>query len=472
MEPKSKSAQLSLPFEALDDAEITNVDAVVKQNWQITFSKQYMQSVYTKRVMGIIASQIKDNQKAKPYYKLHVSTFMEKAALKNKNEIYRQMKQVVDELASVVFYIEEGNHKFVARHLLDTTRDIPVGYEKGTLTLCFNPQLGKIMNNLAHYSTYELERYMNLSSWYSMRLHEILSAYKTAPFIMFCIENYRHWMGCGAEIKKGRPVLKKGKRVYKKYAKHSDAINYTTREGLKDFKGTDLEFEVYPVATARQGKGRPAITHVEFVLKNRQKTVAESLKQFMKEDKAFERIYQRLKEFKVHDSVIARHYPVLGKTEINKLLDEWRQRQDPHSKNKIDNPERFCNFVIKHKSDQLRVELLDSINSLQDLKTDMEEMMESFLLDHPVFEAKNKQESILYKFEIGVQNTDFFVKKFQPYCLECGHEKTPIKMIYSETGSAYTCPNSCNTLGKKYIEAINASILPTVRKMFAQNSLN
>ena len=64
------STQLSLPM-SVEDKEIKSV---VKQHWNITFSRQGKISIIGKRLMALVLAQIQDNDMAlKKYYQIRIS---------------------------------------------------------------------------------------------------------------------------------------------------------------------------------------------------------------------------------------------------------------------------------------------------------------------------------------------------------------------------------------------------------------
>jgi len=356
----SDDRQLTLPLEVISGSLTPEYAEIVKQNWKITFSRQHLTSVHAKRVMGLIAAQIRDEGEVKEYYQITAEKIIRETDL-DKYEVYKRMKGVVYELANIVYFIEDEETKTVIpRHLLDTTRfKNPAGYNNGTLTVAFNPQLNGIVNHLAHYSRYELNSYINFASWYSMRLYELLSAFKDKQFVEFDIDNYREWMGCGPELdREGKPkmVKKTGKLKYIKYSTHSDAIARTTREPLKELRGTELEFSVTPLFSAAAGRGRPAIVKVRFEFVWQRKTNSEKILTWVEQSEDFKRVYERLRKYKVTDDVIIKHSRTIGKKKLNELLYDWDLRQHPNSKNPIQNPEKYCNKVIKDVAESILAE--------------------------------------------------------------------------------------------------------------------
>lgn len=342
--------QLTLPFEVLEQDLSPECMETVKQSWKVTFSRQHLTSVHAKRVMGFIAAQIKEDGKLSEFYQIPANKIISETGL-DKKEVYKRMKGVVYELANVVFFFEDDEkHLVVPRHLLDTTRfQNPAGYANGKLTIAFNPQLNGFVNAMSHFSFYELQQYVNFGSWYSMRLYEILSAFKDTGWAEFNIEYYRELMGCGVELdRSGKPKQNKktGKPKYIKYNNHFDAIERTTAEPLKEFKGTELEFTVKSINAEGSGRGRPPIVAVRFDLVNTKKTNNEKLTSWIEKSTEFKKIYDRLKKFNVSDDVIVKYSKAIGRKKLQELVSEWELRQIPSSNNKILNPEHYCNKVL------------------------------------------------------------------------------------------------------------------------------
>lgn len=347
---KENHVQLTLPLEVVKSNLSPEYAEIVKQNWKITFSRQYLTSVTVRRVMGLIASQIKEDGGVKEYYQITADKVIKETNL-DKAEIYKQMKGVVYELSTVCYYIEdEETGAIIPRHLLDTTRfKNPAGYYDGKLTVAFNPQLKGIVDQLAHYSKFELGAYMNYSSWYSMRLYELLYAFKDKNFIEFEIDKYREWMGCGIEWdRKGNPKYnsKTGKPKYLKYTQHADAIKKTTAEPFKDFQGMDLEFRVSPVYGSSVGRGRPAVVKVRFEFLNKTLSARERVQIWCGNSPKFKEQYCRLKDWKVSDENIVKYTKALGEIGIGKMLHDWQIKNLPDSKKPILSKEKYCNSEI------------------------------------------------------------------------------------------------------------------------------
>lgn len=344
----NNAVQLVLPLGLEQEPKYKDI---VKQNWQFTFSRQVMTSVYAKRVVGLVVSQMKESGEFKPYYQLRALDIIRETGL-NRVEVYDRMKKVVFELAHVVYFFEnEKDETIIPRSLLDLSRfENPVGYHQGVLTIAFNPTLKDIIMELAHYSDYELSAYLRFSSWYSMRLWEMLSAFRDTGWMEKPIDEYRDLMGCGYVLnpKTNEPIIdKRTKKPRVKYPNPADLIKYTTAEPFKELFSTELAFTVTPIYDKlKSGKGRRPIIAVRFDLIHKQRTAEEKCKMWCITSEDFRKTYERLKKYMITDENIAKYAMLIGKDELEKLLKQWYNRQLPGSKNPILNVEKFCNKVI------------------------------------------------------------------------------------------------------------------------------
>jgi hypothetical protein len=350
--------QLVLPLDLQGKPDYKDI---VKQNWKFTFSRQVMSSVYTKRVIGLIVAQIKE-EGYKEYFQIPAADIIKEAGIDHA-AVYRNMKDVAQELRSISFDFEDEKHgTYIPRHLVDTTRfKNPTGYYNGVLTVAFNPILKDIIMELAHYSEYELSAYMKFSSWYSMRLFEMLSAYRDTGWMERSIDKYRDLMGCGAGSvfdRKGKPKINKktGKEVVK-YPNSADLIKYTTREALKELANTDCAFVVLPVYDkTKSGKGRRPIIAVRFDLKSTTIRMKDSelIEKWCRERDDFKRVFERLKEYKVYDNLIVKYTAIIGMKGLNTLLHEWDLKQKSNDPIKI--KEHYCNKALADCGKAIEVE--------------------------------------------------------------------------------------------------------------------
>ena len=345
----NNTKQLSLPLMEMDEIEYKEI---VKQNWKFTFSRQYLTSVNTKRVIGLIIEQMKEEGEMRDFYQVRAADIIRKTDVA-KEEVYRTMRETIFELVNVAFFFEDAkNHEIIPRHLLDTTRfENPASYKNGVLTVALNPTLRDIIMQLAHYSQFELDSYMNFSSWYSMRLWELLSAFKDTGWWQVSVEEYRELMGCGVAYtdKGNQRKSKDGSVKYVKYQSTSDMVAKTTAEPLQELKGTDLEFTVTQIPEIRSGRGRPRIMELRFDLVFHQLSPIEKIEYWSAKNEKFAKAVERLRKWKISDENIAKYTHVIGSERINQLLYSWQIKNT--SKDPIGNPLVYCNkaFVAEGK---------------------------------------------------------------------------------------------------------------------------
>lgn len=167
------------------------------------------------------------------------------------------MKKAFDELTDLKWLIEDIDTKYFAfRHLLDTTKTLKndgfkCSYKDGMITIVLNPALKPYFIELAHYSIYELKHYMHFSSWYSLRIFELLSAFKDTGIWWVTIDEFRQLMDCE-----------------KKYPLNKDLLKYTLTEPPLELESTELAFTYEPVLDMyAHGRGRKPVIALEFRLK-------------------------------------------------------------------------------------------------------------------------------------------------------------------------------------------------------------
>lgn len=345
MPRKHEKDQLILPFPGDNEVEYKEI---VKQNWQFTFSHQHITSVFSKRVIGLIIAQIKEEDKMRDFYHVQAADIVQATDM-NKHEIYSAMRSVIFELFHVFFVFEnEKKQIIIPRHLVDSTRfKNPIAYRNGVLTIAFNPALRDMIMELAHYSEYELSAYLRFSSWYSMRLWELLGAFKDTGWWQPSIEEYRGLMGCGYDYNPRTGKLKtdkKGNSKYMKYPNTSDMISKTTAEPLKELKGTEFEFTVESIPEKRVGKGRPKIVALRFNLVFHQLSDAEKIERWSNDNAKFKNAVERLRKWKISDKNIVKYAYAIGSERINQLLYSWQIKNT--SKAPIGNPLVYCNKVF------------------------------------------------------------------------------------------------------------------------------
>jgi plasmid replication initiation protein len=244
---------------------------------------------------------------------------------------YKEVKKAFEELTQQAWYFEDlKNHRFVPRHILDTTKVQEVDgfeccYDKGLITVVINPALKPYFLQLAHYTTYEIKHYMTFKSWYSMRLFELLAAYKDTGIWIVTIAEFRELMDCK-----------------EKYPQVADMLNRILTEPLEELEKTQYAFSYLPLYEGqKRGAGRKAIVALQFNLKKVEpQSIPQEWYEFSDEHK---RVLLELKQFKVTEKNIIRYAKPIGLPGAKKLLKEWKEKD--RSNDRIDHKEKYCNAV-------------------------------------------------------------------------------------------------------------------------------
>ena len=312
---KREVAQMVLPV-VYDKKQ---AKSYIKQHWNITFARQKKVSVYAKRIMANVLAMIKeDDTDLRPYYEMHISDVIPNTEV----DAYTKIKAAFIELSQLHWLLEDLDRKrFEVRHLLNTS-DVNCKYENGVITIVLNPILKPYFIELAHYSVYELKHYMHFSSWYSLRMFELLSAYKDTGVWWVSIQEFRKLMDCET-----------------KYPEVKDLLKKTLFEPLQELESTDVAFsyETKHDVTYR-GRGRKPVVAIEFQLKKvKVKEVPKSWFEFSDEHK---NVLLRLRSWQVTDTNIVRYAKVIGMEKANKMLYEWQLKGK-----EIQDKAKYCNAV-------------------------------------------------------------------------------------------------------------------------------
>jgi len=320
-------SQLALPFNLIEKPKYKEY---VKQHWNVTFARQKKVSVCAKRIMARVLTQIKDNDLIlSPFYIIQASDVISNR--QDAKSAYKEIKKSLLELVGQIWNFEDPiENVFVPRALIDTSKTkaddgFETSYKKGLITIVLNKALTPYFIALAHYSIYEAnEDYMGFNSWYSMRMFELLAAFKDTGVWIVPIDEYRELMDCKD-----------------KYPNVPMLLDRTLREPLTELIGTLYEFTYEPIFEERKEKGRPGIIAVKFNLKSAQpKAIPEEWYQYSDEHK---KVLLKLKNFKVSEPNITRYAKAIGITKAKKILKGWEEKE--RSNRKIDNKEKYCNAV-------------------------------------------------------------------------------------------------------------------------------
>lgn len=316
-----KRKQFTLPL----DLEVSKIKPYVQQSFNVTFARQKKVSVLAKRMITtVLASISREGNKMKSYYRFHASDVAYNYV--NEKELRKAVKQAFNELVEMSWYFEDPKDKdrFTFRHLVNTTIE-EFGYHRGWITIGLNPILEPYFVELSkNYTTYQLKHFMHFKSWYSMRLFEILSHYKTTGWWVVSLEEYRELMDCK-----------------KKYKKPGDLLKKTLAEPLKELAKTKLAFEVeniYPERKKGQ-KGKLNIQALKFTLKNTStKEIPSSWYDHPEHRKMIEELQNK---WSIETHHIKNYANVLKPSGIKELMRTWKEKET--SNKRIDNRKLYCN---------------------------------------------------------------------------------------------------------------------------------
>lgn len=253
---------------------------IVRANYELTMAGHGGLSVYAERILMYVAWRIKEGEVSSHIYTFTVNDIAEVTNVSIEN-LYKEYKQAIEELSSIVFMMENKDEKhFYPLQLINTEKQhdgTKTEYRNGAITLVFNREMHSIITNLSQYCRYDLIYASSLNSNYAMRLYQLFESFRNErESLTYSVDWYRRFIGCDYERKNGKIVLKKGKPVMK-YSNVSDLIKFTTIQAQETFKGTRNEFIVEGISEKVGGKGRKPITHIKFTFTNRNQEAVEIL---------------------------------------------------------------------------------------------------------------------------------------------------------------------------------------------------
>lgn len=331
MEDK-RTTQVTLPF-LMDDKTVRKY---AKQAWNLTFSGQKKMSIYAKRMLVRVLAEIKeDDTELKPYFRFHINEIKGD----DSKVQYGYIRKAFEQLMHVSWFFEEldprydvndwRGKKLMPRHLLDTTgRDMDCGYQGGYVTLVLNPALTKYFVQLSHYTTFEIKHVMHFKSWYSMRLFELLSAYRDTGFWIVSIDDFNT---CFDTEKKY--INRKSKKQNVKML-----LNSVLSEPLEELSSTKLAFRYETILKDRVAgeRGRMPIVGIRFILEHKKlKELPTNINPTVKA------IEKELLKWKVTHQNIVKYIDVIKVEDINKLLASWKLKEV--SNRRIDDKLLYCN---------------------------------------------------------------------------------------------------------------------------------
>ena len=321
-------------------------DGIVRQHRKVTFSHQKRISVLSKRIMARVLEQIKYGATALcPAYTVGVMDLIKDTNL-DPRDVYKYAKAAVDELADVRWNFEDLEKKiYIPRHLLNTSlpEEEASRVNEGLVTIVLNPALAPYFVNLAgSYTTFNVSRYLELSSWYSMRLFEMLASWEDTGVWYVSIEDYRLVMDCGPQLDRlDKPKKDKAGNLLMKYPATKDLIEQTVARSQPDLADTPYAFEYVALLEAKAGTGRRKISHLEFRLLRPKRTVIPA--EWLAEE-ASARLIAGLRKFAISDHNILEYWDVLTPAGLRKLLREWQLKEN--GPDRINSKVSYCNAAL------------------------------------------------------------------------------------------------------------------------------
>jgi plasmid replication initiation protein len=315
--------QVVLPF----DLPQNGIKNYVAQHFNITFARQKNVGIVAKKIMTNVMAQIQRNDKEfLSYYQMHVSDVISENI--EGESAYKQVKKAFSHLTDLKWLIEDlDGSKFAFRHLLNTS-DARCGYDNGKITIVLNPLLKEYFIEMAHYTTYDLKWSMTFGSWYSMRLFEILSAYKDTGVWYVSISEYRKLMDCENKI----PNV-------------SDMTKITTEKALLELEKTNMAFTVESIFDLNhRGRGRKPVIALEFKLKKVQPKIKEIPNDWFSNPDHAKLLEKMKKRYQLSDVNIVKYSNLIGLSEVKKLLQSWDIKEA--SSEPIKNKLFYCNKVF------------------------------------------------------------------------------------------------------------------------------
>ena len=359
--PEPAAVKLSAYFPRSEPAaEEANEARYVYQHNRITFSRQQSVSPLAKRILARVLSQIDFGEKAlRPVYELSIQELVDGTSLDADNA-YHYAKSAVRELASVCWEIEDEElREWTPRHLLDTTlpKASSSGVTGGRIRVVLNPELAPYFVNLAcNFTRFELQGYMELSSFYSMRLYEMLSSFRNTGWWKVSVAELREYVNCAPELdRRGNVRLDKQGKPMMKYPRASHLIQNVVLIAQRDLAKTPLAFEFTEI-TKSEGRGRPTAVALEFRLLHPTAKKA-TLPAHVLQDATAARLIARLESYQVDRANIAAYWDTIPHERMWALLKTWRQKQD--SSQKIQNLSSYCNYSFVQEGKKWEAQKLE-----------------------------------------------------------------------------------------------------------------
>ncbi len=338
------------------DLRDTDESRKVTQHWNVTFARQEKVSPMAKKILTCVLEQINRNEhKLQDYYQFKLNDLAQDTNMSVK-DAREEVKKALIQLVKTVWQFQcTQTDKWFIRSLLDTSQDRAVGLDNGIITVIINPQLAPYLLQLTHFTRYSLGQFMHLKSWYSLRLYEILSAFKDTRVWHVSLDEYRDLMDCGPLMDKyGKPVKQKktGSFRYKRHQTNKDLVRCTLQQPLLELSDTEVAFD-YELTYAQEGTvGRPRVTGLVFRLTKAQDRIPET---GMWKEPAVAEAVRLLRQWRVTDKNINLYLPAITVKRAHQLIYDWQLKEN--SSRRIDDKAKYCNVAFAREGQRALEEL-------------------------------------------------------------------------------------------------------------------
>jgi plasmid replication initiation protein len=221
------------------------------KNYLVTKANDLIQARYKLtlgeiKIILLLASMIQPEDKEFSTYKIKVSDFMDLLGVKNKST-YKQVEKITQDLMTKVFTIKKKNSTLKISWL--SSAEYFRG--DGMIELCFDPKLKPYFLQLKeNFTSYKLTNVIQLKSYYSIRLYELLKQYQKLKERAFDLDELRDILG-----------IEKNK--YKQYGSFKQKVLKVAQDELR--KSTDIDFDFKEIKKGRKVAG------IKFIINHKKK---------------------------------------------------------------------------------------------------------------------------------------------------------------------------------------------------------
>jgi plasmid replication initiation protein len=221
---------------------------IVKSNYIIEAS--YKLGLGEQRVIYVLASMIRSDDREFKDYRLTVKEFAEILGTKSK-DMYAQVARYVEDLRDKNLTIIKEKSILKTKWLSSAEYFIDDGF----VELCFDPKLKPYLLMLKErFTKLSVEQMVSFSSQYSGRIYELLKQYEKIGERTFKVENLRSLLGIGFQ-------------EYPKYANFKQKILTKTKHEINSDSDLLIDFEEIK-------KGRK-VESIRFIIKTNSKAISE-----------------------------------------------------------------------------------------------------------------------------------------------------------------------------------------------------